>query len=49
MLQRKTVNLLKQAGEMGKLERESVLDNDVKARLRWVEWGLSKRFRGRMT
>lgn len=39
MLQRKTVNLLKQAGEMGKLERESVLDNDVKARLRWVEWG----------
>lgn len=46
MLQRKTVNFLKQAGEMGKLERESILDADVKTRLRWVEWELSKRFRG---
>lgn len=35
VLQRKTVQILKLAGEMGKLEREPVVDPDVKARLRY--------------
>ena len=34
VLQRKTVNIIKLAGEMGRLEREPVVDADVKARLR---------------
>lgn len=34
VLQRKTANLIKLAGEMGKLEREPVVDADVKGRLR---------------
>lgn len=34
VLQRKTVKMLKLAGEMGKLERGPVVDADVKARLR---------------
>ena len=34
VLQRKTVNMLQQAGEMGKLEREPIVDADVKDRLR---------------
>lgn len=36
VLQRKTVNMLKLAGEMGKLERQPVVDADVKARLRYA-------------
>eukprot|EP00752_Nemacystus_decipiens_P014194 g12623.t1 len=34
VLQRKTVNIIKLAGEMGKLEREPIVDAEVKARLR---------------
>lgn len=34
VLQRKTANVLRLAGEMGKLEREPVVESDVKARLR---------------
>lgn len=34
MLQRKTVQMLKAAGEMGKLEREAVLEPEVQERLR---------------
>lgn len=34
VLQRKTAGMLKLAGEMGKLEREPVVDADVKGRLR---------------
>ncbi len=36
VLQRKTVNIIKLAGEMGKLEREPVVDTDVKGRLRYT-------------
>lgn len=34
VLQRKTVNMLKIAGEMGRLEREPIVDADIKGRLR---------------
>lgn len=36
VLQRKTAGMLKLAGEMGKLEREPVVDADVKGRLRFL-------------
>lgn len=37
VLQRKTVHMLKLAGEMGRLEREPVVEPEVKAKLRLLE------------